>query len=180
MIDTTKMDMTSLYDNAREIVNMYRQELERQKVNASGDLSRSADFDFDFDENDIALYFIYNSYGYYVDEGRRPTGGGGGQSWGYPKNVDDISRWIQNKMGRGQFVPRNNQTIPRTDKEIKRVAYAIVQKLHKVGYYGQNHYGLHILEQVVRKADQIGLINKMVNAVVQGYNNEVALDVEKL
>lgn len=180
MINVDRIDMTTLYNGAAELVQMYKQELENQKVNASGALSQSADFDFDFNEDNIVLYFIYNSYGYYINEGRRPTGGGGGQSWGYPRNVNDISRWIQDKISRGWFVPRSNQTIPRTDKEIKRVAYAIVKKIHKVGFYGQNHYGLHILEQVLNKAEASGLIDKMVQSVVQGFDNEINVEIQNL
>lgn len=180
MIDTTKIDFTSFYDSARELVEMYKQELENQRVNASGELSRSVDFDVDFDDDSITLYFNMAMWWYYVEYGRRATGGGGGQSWGYPRNVNDISRWIQDKISRGWFVPRSNQTIPRTDKEIKRVAYAIVKKIHKVGFYGQNHYGLHILEQVLNKAEASGLIDKMVQSVVQGFDNEINVEIQKL
>lgn len=180
MIDVSKIDLTPLYDGAAELVRMYKQELELQKVNASGALSRSVDFDVDFDENDIVLYFIYNSYGYYVNEGRRPTGSGGGQKWGYPQNVNDISQWLKNKISRGWFIPRRNNKIPRTDKEIKGVAYAIVRKIHARGFYGNNSSGLHILEKVLMDAEASGLIDKMVNSVVQGFDNEINVEIEKL
>ena len=161
---------------------MYKQELEAQRVNASGALSRSADFDFDFDENDITLYFIYNSYGYYINEGRRPTGGGGGQKWGgWRQATQDIQRWIENKMSRGQWIPRNNKPIPHAgSKEIKGIAYTIVRKIHQKGWYGQNHYGLHILEKLLMDAEASGLIDKMVNSVVQGFDNEINVEIEKL
>lgn len=180
MIDVTKIDLTSLYDGAAELVQMYRQELQNQKVNASGDLSRSADFDFDFNEDNIVLYFIYNSYGYYVNEGRNATGGGGGQPWGREKSIQDISRWIENKISRGWFIPKQNKQIPRTDKEIKSVAYAIVRKIHRAGFYGRDHHGLHILEQVLNKAQANGLIDKMVQTVADGYDKEISLEIEKL
>ena len=182
MINTDNIDFTTLYNCAKQLVDNYKQELELQKVNASGALSRSADFDFDFDENDIVLYFIYNSYGYYVNEGRKPTGGGGGQSWGgWRQATKDIERWIENKMSRGQWIPRNNKPIPQPgSKEIKGVAYTIVRKIHTKGFYGQNHYGLHILEQVLNKAEANGLIDKMVNSVMQGFDKEITVELEKL
>lgn len=180
MIDVSKINLTPLYDGARKIVEMYKQELEAQRVNASGALSRSADFDFDFDENDITLYFIYNSYGYYINEGRRPTGGGGGQSWGYPQNVNDISKWIENKISRGWWIPRNNKPIPRTPQEIRSVAYTIVRSIHNSGFYKPNHHGLHILEQVLQKAEASGLIDKMVDSIVKQYDNQVSVEIEKL
>lgn len=182
MINVDKVDMTTLYDCAKQLVDNYKQELELQKVNASGALSRSADFDFDFDENDITLYFIYNSYGYYIDHGRRPTGGGGGQSWGgWQQATRDIQQWIENKMNRGLWVPKSNKPIPHAgSKEIKGVAYTIVRKIHTRGFYGNNSSGLHILEKVLRDAEVSGLIDKMVNSVVQGFDNEINVEFESL
>lgn len=178
MIDVSKINLTPLYDGARKIVEMYKQELETQRVNASGALSRSADFDFDFDENDITLYFIANSYGYYINEGRRPTGSGGGQTW--TNSLQDIENWIQNKISKGWWIPRQNRTIPRTPKEIKSVAWVIRRKIHQKGFYGQNHTGLHILEKVLRDAEANGLIQRMIDSVIQGFDKEVSVELEKL
>lgn len=178
MIDVSKIDLTAFYDGAAELVRMYKQELELQRVNASGELSRSLDFDVDFDANDIALYFIYNSYGYYINEGRRPTGGGGGQKW--TNSLQDIQNWIQNKMSRGWWIPRNNKPIPRTPQEIKSVAWVIRRSIHNSGFYKPNHHGLHILEQVLQKAEASGLIDKMVNNIVQAYDNQINVEIEKI
>lgn len=179
MLNLQNIDMTTLYNGAREIVEKYKQELELQKVNASAALSRSADFDFDFDENDITLYFIANSYWYYVEHGRKPTGGGGGQAWA--NSLQDIQNWIQNKMSRGWWVPRRNKPVPHAgSKEIKGMAYAIVRKIHSKGFYGNTSSGLHILEKVLRDAEASGLIDKMVNSVVQGFDNEINVELEKL
>lgn len=178
MLNVDNIDLTTLYDGARELVDMYKQELEYQKVNASGALSNSADFDFDFDEDSIVLYFIYNSYGYYIENGRNATGGGGGQRWS--NSVQEIEQWMQNKMSKGWFVPRNNRKVPRTTKEIKRISYAIVQKIHKEGFYSPNHQGLHILQTVLDKADASGLLDKMVQSVVSGFDKEITVEIEKL
>ena len=178
MIDATKINLTPLYDGAREIVEKYKQELELQRVNASGSLSRSLDYDFDFDANDIVLYFIYNSYGYYVNEGRRPTGSGGGQTW--TNSLQDIQNWIENKISKGWWIPRQNRTIPRTPKEIKSVAWVIRRKIHQKGWYGSNSSGLHILEKVLRDAEANGLIQRMIDSVIQGFDKEVSVELEKL
>lgn len=178
MLNVDNIDLTTLYDGARELVDMYKQELEYQKVNASGALSNSADFDFDFDEDSIVLYFIYNSYGYYIENGRNATGGGGGQRWS--NSVGEIEQWMQNKMAKGWFTPRSNRKIPRTPNEIRRISYAIVQKIHKVGFYGTNHQGLHILQQVLDKAESSGLLDKMVQSVVSGFDKEITVEIEKL
>lgn len=178
MIDVSKIDLTPLYDGAAELVRMYRQELELQRVNASGDLSRSLDYDVDFDENDITLYFIANSYYWYIEHGRRPTGGGGGQSWA--NSLQEIERWMQNKISRGWWIPRNNKPIPRTPQEIKSVAWVIRRSIHNSGFYKPNHHGLHILEQVLQKAEASGLIDKMMNNIVQAYDNQVNIEIEKI
>lgn len=178
MIDVSKIDLTNLYDGAAELVRMYKQELELQRVNASGDLSRSLDYDVDFDENDITLYFIANSYYWYIEHGRRPTGGGGGQKW--TNSLQDIENWIQNKISRGWWIPRNNKPIPRTPQEIKSVAWVIRRSIHNSGFYKPNHHGLHILEQVLQKAEASGLINKMIDNIVQAYDNQVNIEIEKI
>lgn len=178
MINTDNIDFTSFYDGAAELVQMYKDELERQRVSASGELSRSVDFDVDYDENDITLYFNMAVWWYYVEKGRRPTGSGGGQTW--TNSVQEIERWMRNKMSRGWFVPRRNNKIPRTDKEIKSVAYAIVRKIHREGFYSPNHQGLHILQQVLDRAEASGLLDKMVDSVVQGFDKEVTVEIEKL
>lgn len=178
MLNLQNIDMTTLYDGAREIVEKYKQELYNQKVNASDELSRSADFDFDFNENDITLYFIANSYYWYIEKGRRPTGSGGGQTW--TNSLQDIQNWIENKISKGWWIPRQNRTIPRTPKEIKSVAWVIRRKIHQKGFYGQNHTGLHILEKVLRDAEASGLIDKMVNSVVEGFDKEISVEIENI
>ena len=178
MIQTSNIDFTSFYNSARELCEMYKQELESQRVNASGELSRSVDFDVDFDNDSITLYFNMAIWWYYVEKGRKPTGSGGGQSW--TKSIEELEQWIRNKTARGWFVPRANQTIPHTDKEIKSVAYAIRHKIHKVGYYSNNSVGLHILEKVLNDAEASGLIQRMVDSVMQGFDKEVAVELQKL
>ena len=178
MINVDKLDLTTLYDGAAELVRMYKDALEQEKVNSSGALSNSASYDFDFDENDIVLYFIANSYWFYTEKGRRPTGGGGGQAW--TNSLQDIQNWMENKMSRGWWIPKKNKPIPSTPKEIRSVAWVIRRKIHQKGFYGQNHTGLHILENVIQQAQANGLIDKMVNSVVQAFDSQINVAIEEI
>lgn len=174
MIDPTKFDLVPLYDGAQQIVELYRAELAAQQINASGELSRSADFDVDFDENKITVYFIYASYGYYIEHGRNRTTGSTGVKWADP--VGDIMQWIQNK----KLVPRGNKGIPRTQKEIKRVAYAIVRKINKFGFYGTDHHGKHPLENALKTAESSGILDRMYDAVAKGFDQDITMEIQQL
>lgn len=178
MINVDNIDFTIFYDCGRKLCEMYKQELQLHKVNASGTLSNSADFDVDFDENEITLYFQMTSYWYYIEHGRKPTGGGGGQPWANP--MSDIETWIKNKISRGYWIPKQNQSIPRTPQELKRVAYVIKRKIHNKGFYGQNHEGKHILENVLKKAEANGLIDKMIESVAAGLTEGINVEIQKL
>ena len=179
MINPLNIDMTTLYDGAKEIVEMYKQELHNQKVDATGALRNSVDFDFDFDENDITLYFIANSYWYYVEKGRQPDGSGVGPSWTTWER--DLTNWINKKIARGWWIPKQYQTIPRTAKELKGVSYLIRRKIKDEGWYtDRDDRGLHILENVIQQAQANGLIDKMVNSVVQAFDNEINVAIEEI
>ena len=62
MIDVSKTDWTKIYNYATKIVQMYRDKLRIEKVDASGELSRTADFDVEFNDYHLAVYFILESY----------------------------------------------------------------------------------------------------------------------
>lgn len=179
MINVDNVDWTVLYDYAQQIVDEYKKEINNQKVSASGELADTATFDFDFNDNNVTLYLVLALQWYYVEYGRRPTGSGAGQKW--PNAVGDIEQWIKNKMQRGWFVPRNNREIPKTDKDIRRTAWGITKKIHKVGWYGDtDHYGLHILQTILEKAEASGLLNKIVQGITEQYNNEVNVELQRL
>lgn len=178
MINVDNVDWTVLYDYAQQIVDEYKKEINNQKVSASGELADTATFDFDFNDNNVTLNLVLALQWYYVEYGRRPTGSGAGQKW--PNAVWDIEQWIRNKMQRGWFVPRNNREIPKTDKDIRRTAWGITKKIHKVGWYSPDNHGLHILEDVLERAEASGLLNKIVQGITEQYNNEVTVELQRL
>lgn len=177
MIDVTKVDYTKIYDTAARMVDMYRKALEEEKVDASGTLSRTADFDLDFEETHITVYFILESYWRYVEEGRRPSTGKYG-TW--MNKYRDIQNWLRNKIARGWFVPTHGHTIPHTDKEIKRVSGAIVHKVTEFGYYGTMHEGKHILRDVMEEADRLGLVDGIIDAIMDAYAGAVEAEFMKI
>lgn len=193
-LNVLNVDMTALYDGAKLIVDLYRQQLELQNINASGELSNSADFDYEFNENSIVLYFIYNSYGYYVEHGRKPTTGVTGVEWQNP--VKDILDWMDKKNiipynrgsrpvpNRRSFVPSRprslKQPIQETDKRKLSAAYAILNKIHQKGWYDPNHQGKEPLKKALEEAQAQGVINKMYDAVFKGFVDEVELEIHKI
>ena len=177
MIDVSKVDLTKVYDLSKKIINYYRYILEDKKINASGALSKTADFDVDYNEYHIAVYFILESYYWYVEQGRKQSTG----KWGdWSTKYRDIEQWLRTKIGRGSFIPSSGHTIPHTDKEIKKVTGAIVHKITKHGFYGYDHHGLHPLKEALELADREGIIDEIIDTIVSGFGETVEAEIEKI
>ena len=177
MIDVSKVDWTKIYNYANRIVQMYRDNLSKEKVDASGQLSRTADFDLDFDEYHVTIYLILESYYHYIEVGRQRSTG----KWGSWRNkYGDIERWLRQKIARGTFVPTGGHTIPKTEKEIKSVSYLIARKITKMGYYGTTSMGKHPLQNAIEEADRLGIIDEIIDCVVEGFEGKVDIELEKI
>lgn len=177
MIDVSKVDLTRVYDLSKKILAYYRLQLQAMGINASGQLSDTADFDVEFGEYHMAVYFILESYYWYVERGRGPSSG----KWGsWATKYSDIENWLRQKIARGSFVPSHGHTIPRTPKEIERLSYVIVRKIGRFGFYGFKHEGKHPLEEAIKQAEADGIIDTMVDIVMKAYDERVALEIEKL
>ena len=176
MIDVSKTDLTKVYNLSKRILDFYKKNLEDMKINASGQLSRTADFDVDFTDYHLAVYFILESYWYYIENGRSKSTG----KWGsWTSKVTDIERWVRQKISRGSFVPSHGHTIPRTEKEIKSVSYLIARKITKFGFYGKDHHGKHPLEDAIKQAEAAGIIDEIIDCVVEGFEGAVDIEIEK-
>lgn len=177
MIDVSKVDWTKIYNYANRIVQMYRNNLNKEKVDASGQLSRTADFDLDFDEYHVTIYLILESYYHYIEVGRqRSTGKFGSWSTKYV----DIERWLRQKIARGTFVPSHGHTIPTTDKEIKSVSYLIARKVTRFGFYGMHHEGKHILERTLDEVERAGILDDIIDEIVDAYSKRIEVELEKI
>ena len=177
MIDVSKIDWTKIYNYANQIVEMYRDNLSKEKVDASGQLSRTADFDLDFDEYHVTIYLILESYYRYVEVGRNRSTGKFGR---WANKYADIERWVRQKIARGTFVPSHGHTVPRTEKEIKSVSYLIARKITKFGFYGLHHEGKHILERTMDEVEKLGILDKIIDEIVDAYDKRIDIELEKI
>lgn len=177
MIDVSKTDVTKIYDLAARLVDYYRFELESQKIDASGRLSKTADFEVELDEFHLSIYFILESYYYYIEQGRGPSTGKFG-SW--TTKLHDIEQWLKFKIARGSFVPSSGHTIPHTDKEIKSVSYVIARKITKFGFYGLHSEGKHPLKEAMDKAEAAGLLDAVIDEVMKTFAGAVDAEIEKI
>lgn len=177
MIDVSKVDLTKVYNLSKTILDYYRKQLEDMKINASGNLSRTADFDVEFNEYHMAVYFILDAYYRYVEVGRNRSTGKFGV---WSSKVTDIERWLRQKIARGSFIPSHGHTIPRTDSEIKSVSYLIARKITRLGFYGTDHHGKHPLEETIKQAEAAGIIDEIIDCVVDAFAGAVDIEIEKI
>lgn len=177
MIDVSKADLTKVYNLSNRILDYYRKQLEDMKINASGNLSRTADFEVEFTEYNLAIYFILDSYYYYLEKGRNKSTG----KWGtWVSKYTDIENWLRQKIARGSFVPTSGHTIPRTDSEIKSVSYLIARKVTRFGFYGYDHHGKHPLEEAIKQAEAAGIIDDIMDCVMDAFAGRVSVEIEKI
>lgn len=173
-----ELDLVPFYDIASEIIETYKQNIRDIDAIGTGSLLNSINFDVTVkDENTISLQLIVNDYYYFIEWGREKTDRLD-TPWDNP--VEDISRWLQRKKDRGKLIPRADKPIPTTQKEIRQVSYAIVQKIHDFGFYNYNSEGKHPLGKALDEAKQNGLIDKIKNVFTEQYNVDLIVDIQDL
>ena len=175
--DVLDIELSKLYDVGLQIIDKYKEQLENDNINASGSLSNSIEWNIvKKDNNTLTLEMSLYNYYYFVEYGRNPSVGN--SEWENP--INDISNWIINKIKRGKLIPRHDKQIPTTQQEIKKTAYAIVNKIHKYGYYGYNVEGKHPLQTSLQKSANEGLIDKFCNAIGGEMANEIVVELNKI
>ena len=125
-----KVDLTRLYDVAQELLDKYKQRLLQTDAKASGNLINTAKYEIQLKGSTIELYFDLANYWLQIEEGRGKNKGM--EHWEDP--IGDISRWLQIKIQSGKFMPLPGHPLPTTPKEIRRTAWAIVDKISREGY----------------------------------------------
>ena len=103
----------------QQIVDSMRYELNAKRINASGGLSRSIEYQVVDVDGSPALWINFDDYGEAVDSGRsRSTKGGPKQSW-----RNKIEGWMRYKG----ISPRQGMTLEQT-------AFLITRKINRKGY----------------------------------------------
>lgn len=173
-----ELDLVQLYDIGEQIINNYKEQLDLDNVIASGELVNSIDWNIvQKDENTLTLEMTILERYIWVEFGRLPTSN---NTTKWVDSVGDIERWYINKMKRGKLIPKPNQEIPTTQKEIRKVAYAIVNKIHRFGFYGYNSEGKHSLGKSLQKSVNEGLIDKFINGISQDFADQIKVELNKL
>lgn len=169
---------TALDELAMQLAEEYQKQLAEANINASKQLSNAAiNYIFRWKGDVLQLIFRLPDYWYYVEHGRNATTGVTGTAWEDP--VGDIMRWIDAKHlmpttpMRSARVPATKKTLPEETKK-RRMAQAIVHKIHREGFYSPNHQGKHPLEKAVL-ATQIK--EKLVGILVDAYGKEIRVEL---
>lgn len=171
-------DLVPLYDIADEIINIYKNEIKDIDAIGTGDLLNSIDFDIvQKNDNTLTLQLIVLDYYYFIEFGRKPTDKLE-TKWENP--MYDIGKWVISKIRRGKWIGKANKPIPKTIKDIRRVSYAIIQKIHATGFYDDTHHGKQPLEKALQKSIADGLIDKFTNALAEQYQNDILVDITGL
>lgn len=174
--DPKILDLSALYNVAEEIIQNYRDEIIAIDAIGSGSLLNSIDFDIiQVNENTLTLQLSVAEHYIWVEYGRSPS-----KTSGWDNPIDDLSKWIINKIQRGKFIPRPDKQIPTTQQEIKRTASAIYHKITNEGYYEHDSKGKYPLHNSLQKSIEQGLLERFAMALTQPLCGEVVSDLKAL
>ena len=112
-----------------ELIKQLQNNLLKNKSNASSSLSQSITPEITQPATGYNLSIMMQDYWFYVENGRKPTqGGGNGQLY---KNIYE---WIQNKADiQSKIISKSPDRIAAT----KSLAYVITRKIHREGTQAQ-------------------------------------------
>lgn len=160
MTDTyNNIDITSLFDVSKQIVELIKQKYVSEGMLPQGRLA-SFSWNVAFENNVYQLQLMLPPEWYWVEFGRRP-------SQKMPP-VSAIENWIRVR----QLVPhgRNGKTLT-----TRGLAFAIAKKIQKEGFYSPNHQGKHVIEKSLNSADP--MITQLCNLITEKMNSTVKSDI---
>lgn len=147
------IDITNIKPLVDEIVNLYREELSSQHIDASGNLSSTLTSDIEIDDNRLRIYFNLEEYWKYVEYGRRA---------GKRPPIQAIEKWITIKPIIPQ--PYNNH-IPTT----KQLAYLIARKIGRDGIKGK-----YPLSKTLYSDRVEFILSEIRKLIIAQINNEIS------
>lgn len=159
---TKDIDVTKLYDLVNKLANIYRNELININAVASGKLVNFTR-EIDWDGTKFTVSFNLSDYWYYLEHGRGPTHKSEGG-----KLIEAIRQWIRLKG----IAPR--------DGDAESLAWAITQKIHKLGYFGTDHHGKQPLAKALERARADGTIDAIADCVADGFGNQIRVSLAEL
>lgn len=143
-----KLDLKPIEKISKAVVDLYRNELADDGINASGKLSKTAQTIVEFDGRHLLVYLELEDYWKFVEYGRRA---------GKMPPINAILNWIKVK----QIVPRPiNGKIPDT----RQLAFLIARKIGNEGYKGR-----HPIENITK--------GSALNSVIEQIKNEIAKQI---
>ena len=111
-----------------ELISQMQNRLRANKTNASSSLSQSIEPQIKGTQSGYRLTVLMQDYWFYVENGRKPTkGGGNGELY---KNIYE---WIRYKTPMQQKIAQSPDRIAAT----KSLAYVITRKIHREGTKAQ-------------------------------------------
>lgn len=154
------IDVTSLFDAAKEIVDVIRENYIKEGMSPQGKLANFT-WTVNFNNNLFQLQLTLPPEWKWVEFGRNP-------SQKMPP-VSAIEQWIQTKRLAPKAV--NGQT-PSTRSR----AFAIAKKIQKEGFYSPNHQGKHVLENSLNELQPEieKLCNLIISKLEDGVNKEIS------
>lgn len=173
----SSMDMTEMYDIAREIAELYRQNIKMSGVTASGSLERFT-WNFQYKNNSFILTYDLPEHWKWVEEGRNPTKDRK-TKWRDP--IGDITKWMRlKKIAPRPMYKRTKKGNVRYIPTEKQMAFMIVRKIHKRGWYDPNHQGKHLLRNSLQMAEDDGLIQELVNVIAKRIEKEIEVNMNSI
>lgn len=166
MAEYQNIDITSLFDTSKQIVDIIKSNYLKEGMLPQGKLANFT-WTVAYNNNLYQLQLMLPPEWKWVELGRRPSA--------KMPPVNAIENWIRVR----QLVPRGkNGKVPTT----RQMAFAIAKKIQKEGFYSPNHQGKHVIEKSLHEADQliIKLCNLITNKFSTLMNNEIVSIFDEL
>lgn len=160
---SNSIDVTKLYDYAKELADLYRQEIQNADAKASGQLY-NFQYRIEYQNDVFKVLFSLPDYWYWLEYGRNPT-----QKSEGGKLYQAIRQWIDQKG-----------LVPKDGKSRDSLAWAITKTIHREGYFKPNHHGKHLLQNALDKAKSTGVIDRLMGSVTDDYNQQIRVDLSDL